>query len=331
MKNRIVVKLFLLTSLLCIFILSGVFFGQSLFFEKYYIKNKEENLIEATQNFKEMYAGSEGNEEQLVNLQQSFLNQNNAWISVLNEEGYVETNDQASMEIENFYISENEEYDYNNDTVSIPLMYMENAFNNNEQLSSLSEYVNHQIEVHGIQKGEDYYPYEIILSKDESSTELNTIRSSIDVIDNILYWKNDDLLEKVKQDENNDQLLYKNLYGVIKDTNIPETPSQTSSNQTLLDQLREFQSHLIFEDSNDDLISDTIANFDKDGVSYKLIVDSDSQADRKVNYFVTLSSLQPIDEASGLLQEYYLYVSAVVLFLVLLVSFYYSKKSQSHS
>ena len=328
MKNRIVVKLFLLTSFLCILILVGVFAGQSIFFEKYYIKNKEEKLIEATEDFKKSY---QNKNVSLNELEQTFSNENNALIKVIDKDGYMEGTNNVNIEIENSYISLDGEYNFNNETESIPVTYLDNFFDSNEQLTSLNDYKNHQIEVHGVQVGEDYYPYEVIISKEESSPDLNTIMSS-DLIDNLFYWKNDLFLEKAKDHKYDDEYTFKNMYGILKSVNIPEEYNvlyaTTISNQTFVDQLKRFQSELIFNNQNS-LVLPTSREFEQDGINYKLLIDLDVNEDGELFYFVTMTSLQPIDEASGLLQDYYVYVLVIVLILILLASFYFSKKITS--
>lgn len=51
MRNRIVVKLFLLTSGLCILILASIFIGQTILFEDYYANNKMNQLSQAVDSF----------------------------------------------------------------------------------------------------------------------------------------------------------------------------------------------------------------------------------------------------------------------------------------
>ncbi|WP_411350102.1 sensor histidine kinase [Paenibacillus sp. WLX2291] len=61
------------------------------------------------------------------------------------------------------------------------------------------------------------------------------------------------------------------------------------------------------------------------GVTYAMIILPVTGSDGKTNYALSLSSLQPVGEASMLLQRYYLYLAPIIAVILLLLSFLYSR------
>ena len=50
------------------------------------------------------------------------------------------------------------------------------------------------------------------------------------------------------------------------------------------------------------------------------------EKDGSVTYIYAMASLQPVDEAVQMVQDYYIYIIAFVVVLIFLASFYYSKQ-----
>src|SRR5690554_969305 len=86
MKSKIVVKLFMLTSLLCMFILAAVFIGQTFFFKHYYVQKKETEITESIDQFKQEFLPDETSDEGRTK-EQAFYEHTNTWITVLDQYG----------------------------------------------------------------------------------------------------------------------------------------------------------------------------------------------------------------------------------------------------
>ncbi|MEI0737193.1 HAMP domain-containing sensor histidine kinase [Paenibacillus sp. JTLBN-2024] len=59
---------------------------------------------------------------------------------------------------------------------------------------------------------------------------------------------------------------------------------------------------------------------------YKIFIDPLQDEKGKTGYLFAVTSLQPVNEAAGMIRHYYAYIAAGALLLVLLASFYYSRR-----
>ncbi|MGW8449035.1 sensor histidine kinase, partial [Bacillus wiedmannii] len=65
---------------------------------------------------------------------------------------------------------------------------------------------------------------------------------------------------------------------------------------------------------------------EKNDIKYKLLIKPIKEKDGSVTYIYAMASLQPVDEAVQMVQDYYIYIIAFVVVLIFLASFYYSKQ-----
>ncbi|MFC5470231.1 sensor histidine kinase [Cohnella suwonensis] len=117
--------------------------------------------------------------------------------------------------------------------------------------------------------------------------------------------------------------------GVIVDAVFPD-PNGTSnllySNRLFLERIKQFQEELLFgEERTDDGLLHT-TDYEESGVKYKLFVHRIVGGDGAPSYIFAMASLQPVDEAVSMIQDYYVYIVLFVVVLVLLASLYYSLK-----
>ncbi|EPY05025.1 histidine kinase [Paenibacillus alvei TS-15] len=73
MKKGIVFKLFVLTTALCLLILAIIYFGQTVFFKKYYIHQKVENVKASLDTFAQNYVNQVNDSLELWRLEEEFL------------------------------------------------------------------------------------------------------------------------------------------------------------------------------------------------------------------------------------------------------------------
>jgi methyl-accepting chemotaxis protein len=93
-----------------------------------------------------------------------------------------------------------------------------------------------------------------------------------------------------------------------------------------MDRLKDFQAALIFDDTKNSYDSLQILDFTQNDVKYKLFIDPIKDQDGTFSYIFSIASLQPVDEAVQMLQDYYVYLIAIVMLLIVLAAFYYSRK-----
>lgn len=324
MKNRIVVKLFFLNSALCLLILASIFIGQTLFFEHYYAKNKVLQLSEAIDQFKQDYTKKDTDRKKL---EQQFNQENNSWITVLDENGFIKETSDYYIKLDGGTTAKNGEIEYTPETYYIPIFNIINNDNDENIIEVLQEDIPYVVEVQGIEKDHVIYPYQIILGSVDSLFKNRNPFTLLngDTDENISIWRNRLLLSKAGTKKGGDFVTMK-IYGPISDIQIP-TPTINYSNSVLntmfFDKIMEFQADLLF---NEQPKNAEEWEFRENGVNYKILVKSEKDQNGDRIYFFTMSSLQPINEAVQMMKDYYLYIIMAVVLLIVLASFYYSKK-----
>lgn len=330
MKSRLFLKLFFLTLALCMLMVGGIYVGQTLFFDEYYESSKIGELSDSMDEFQKEYLKLDDGERANHELERSFHQETNAWITVLDEKGYVKTLEDYTLTITGGFVEEGGIVANMDQEYTIPLAYLENSLSDTSILEALENYRDHVLEVKAIAKGDELYPYEMVVDKEH---HLNNRESPFEIFDGGIdsymdYMRNRVLDERI--DHTRDQSLKKKiLYGKVDATHTPEQyPFQMNpllSNRVFLEQVKAFQADLLLRPGHDPVESSP-KSYERNGVSYKILVDKKLDEDGKPLYFISMTSLQPIDEAMEMLKDYYIYVIIGAVILALLGSFYYSKK-----
>ena len=97
-------------------------------------------------------------------------------------------------------------------------------------------------------------------------------------------------------------------------------------NTLFLDSIKEFQTDVLLKESNQIEYSTKTMDYEKNDIKYKLLMKPIKEKDGSVTYIYAMASLQPVDEAVQMVQDYYIYIIAFVVVLIFLASFYYSKQ-----
>lgn len=127
-------------------------------------------------------------------------------------------------------------------------------------------------------------------------------------------------LEKKRVAQNSDF----NINGTItkvqpSDGTVPVNPIY--KNNLFLDNIKEFQTDLLLKESNKIRYTIETMDFEKNDIKYKLLIKPIKEKDGSVAYIYAMASLQPVDEAVQMVQDYYIYIIAFVVVLVFLASF----------
>ena len=93
-----------------------------------------------------------------------------------------------------------------------------------------------------------------------------------------------------------------------------------------MDSIKEFQTDVLLKESNQIEYSTKTMDYEKNDIKYKLLMKPIKEKDGSVTYIYAMASLQPVDEAVQMVQDYYIYIIAFVVVLIFLASFYYSKQ-----
>lgn len=99
------------------------------------------------------------------------------------------------MQLNQGFVLEDDMVTYTDQQVAIPIFYLEDTYNENDQLDFFEGKENRLIEIHGIEKDNEIYPYELILSTEEVVYEPeNPFYLLNGGIENVSFWKNNALL-----------------------------------------------------------------------------------------------------------------------------------------
>ncbi|QWH86567.1 sensor histidine kinase [Bacillus mycoides] len=341
MKRGIVLKLFMLTTVLCMLILATIFVGQTIFFKQFYANKKMEDIKTSMKSFETDYLNSGGNSQSIQKLEEDFYREHNTWITTLDSNGSLKN-------VNDFYIevtlkqSKNKESQFANYTITIPLYNFKGDYDISTSEFTLGE----SLFLRGIEKNAAFFPYVL----HSNATNVNWINKPIDKkINEIIeqckkkYPPADtpegisDYEKKIikgKEQAEFEKVLAKaipekSIEGTI--TKIPNSDGKNQSNfvytnSLFMEKIQEFQAYLLLNEKNPKYDTLQEMDYEQNNIKYKLIIKPIKDKSGATTYIFSMTSLQPVDEAVQMIQEYYVYIIMFVLLLIFLASFYYSKK-----
>ncbi|WP_062047194.1 sensor histidine kinase [Bacillus sp. JCM 19034] len=147
------------------------------------------------------------------------------------------------------------------------------------------------------------------------------------------YWKNQTLATKIEETNSNEGMIEKVIYGNVHDVKIPNYNNHffVSTRQNLLffERIKEFQAELILGDLPTGWQATKEIEYEENGINYRVLIDESKDENGETIYFFTMASLQPIDEAVEMMEDYFVYLIIAVGVLILLAAFYFSRKIAS--
>lgn len=321
MRTSIVVKLFTLTTMLCLFILATIYMGQTIFFKQYYANRKVNEIQSNIQAFRNDYLNNVGNILAIQKLEQDFYRQNNnTWITTLDSQGNLKNTNDFYLEVKIDSPKVNNEFF--GKTISVPLY---NMININEVLNTTPSQVisllapKARVMISEYKKGADLIPFRVQLEKSNT------------------FWANEKITKKM--DELTLDIKYSRkekiefpdiaLSGAITKVLFPngnESSSFIYTNSLFMDRIKEFQANLLFDESHNSFDTLQILDFTQNDVKYKVFIDPIKDQAGVTSYIFSMASLQPVDEAVQMLKDYYVYMIALVILLIVLAALYYSRK-----
>ncbi|MDM5156967.1 HAMP domain-containing sensor histidine kinase [Bacillus sp. DX1.1] len=314
MRKGIVLKLFILTTALCMLILATIFIGQTIFFKQYYANRKVNDIQTNISSFERGYLNSGGNIESIRKLEQDFYRENNTWITTLDSDGNLKHADDFYLEVKLDRLSQKE---FGKTNIKVPLynlMGIEEV--ENEKLPHFSGL---QISVYGINRDSTFVPAGLSLYKGGTNWSNKPLNKKIN-----------DMQTKVKEEKKSaDQVPSTAFLGTITKIQLPDSKGMSNflyKNTLFLESIKEFQANLLLNESKDTNDSLQIIDYEKNDIKYKLLIEPIKEKDGSFTYIFAMASLQPVDEAVQMVKDYYVYIIAFVLVLIFLASFYYSKQ-----
>ncbi|NMD71234.1 HAMP domain-containing protein [Bacillus sp. DNRA2] len=331
MRKGIVLKLFLLTSALCSLILATIFIGQTMFFKGFYVERKTDELKKNMSSFKQSYVKNGKNTKAIIELKDRFYEDHNSWITILDENGLIQGENEFSFIVSNDFANY-----YGKAPSEVPIkkfsVPLYNSMNINDfwnEPTRLKEgmYVN----IYGYKRGETFIPVEIVSTSMLESIENNVLKKTFNEylgqLNKSVTDNQNQAPPRIHADEN-----YFTT-GVIEKVNVPDFGSVSKSltaNALFTKKINELQAEILSDThSSGNLTGDSafmVRDFTDNGIKYRLLIQPFKNVEGKTEYIFTMTSLQPLDEAVGMMKDYYVYLILFVLLLVLLAAFYYSKK-----
>ncbi|NUC16336.1 sensor histidine kinase [Bacillus mycoides] len=331
MRKGIVLKLFTLTTALCMLILATIFIGQTIFFKQYYANRKVEDIKVNLNSFERNYLNYVGNAEGIQKLEQDFLRENNTWITILDQNGNLKHVDDFYFEVT---IDRRQQKSFGQQIFKIPLGNLVNIEEIDNKLSE--KFLGQEIYFSGVRKEESFIPFSFSLGKQNLSGSNKPLEKAFNEkmikLDQEKKKAAEEQVVKEKKpavQEQAAQELDAFIVGRVTKVQFPDVKGPVNpiyKNSLFLDSIKEFQTDLLLKENNHIQYSTQIMDYEKNDIKYKLLIKPKKEKDGSVTYIYAMASLQPVDEAVQMVQDYYIYIVAFVVILIFLASFYYSKQ-----
>ncbi|AXK20644.1 MULTISPECIES: sensor histidine kinase [Bacillus] len=330
MRKGIVLKLFTLTTALCMLILATIFIGQTIFFKQYYANRKVEDIKVNLNSFEKNYLNYAGNAEGIQKLEQDFFRENNTWITTLDQNGNLKHVDDFYFEVT---IDRRKQKEFGQQIFKIPLYNLVNI----EEIDNKSsdQFLGQIMSVSGMKQEDSFIPFSFTLSKQNlngSNKPLEkAFQEKIKLDEEKRRAAGEQLVKEKKpavQEEAAQELGFY-IEGRVTKVQLPDVKGPVNpiyKNSIFLDNIKEFQTDLLLKESKHIQYATQTMDYEKNDIKYKLLIKPIKEKDGSVTYIYAMASLQPVDEAVQMVQDYYIYIIAFVVVLIFLASFYYSKQ-----
>ncbi|PFD44345.1 two-component sensor histidine kinase [Bacillus cereus] len=326
MRKGIVLKLFTLTTALCMLILATIFIGQTIFFKQYYANRKVENIKVNLDSFENNYLNDAGSTEGIQKLEQDFLRENNTWITTLDQYGNLKHADDFYFEIA---LEKREEKQIGQKTIKIPLYYLMNI--DEMESGTLSSFVGQPVSFYGLKRGDSFITHYLQLARRDLSWTNKPLSKKLGEKELRVSEEKPKVAGSLGDEEKKWAVLNSdfNMHGTITKVQLPDVKGPVNpiyKNNLFLDNIKEFQTDLLLKESNKRQYATQTMDYEKNDIKYKLLIKPIKEKDGSTTYIYAMASLQPVDEAVQMVQDYYIYIIAFVVVLIFLASFYYSKQ-----
>ncbi|MEC3434033.1 HAMP domain-containing sensor histidine kinase, partial [Bacillus cereus] len=296
----------------------------------YYANRKVEDIKVNLNSFEKNYLNYTGNAEGIQKLEQDFFRENNTWITTLDQNGNLKHVDDFYFEVT---IDRRQQKSFGQQLFKIPLYNLVNI----EEIDnkSLEQFLGQEIYFSGVRKEDSFIPFSFSLSKQNLSGSNKPLEKAFQEkikLDEEKKRAAGEQLAKEKKpavQEEAAQELGVYIGGRVTKVQLPDVNGPVNpiyKNSIFLDNIKGFQTDLLLKESNKIRYTTQTIDYEKNDIKYKLLVKPIKEKDGSVAYIYAMASLQPVDEAVQMVQDYYIYIIAFVVVLIFLASFYYSKQ-----
>ncbi|PDZ07898.1 two-component sensor histidine kinase [Bacillus cereus] len=338
MRKGIVLKLFTLTTALCMLILATIFIGQTIFFKQYYANRKVEDIKVNLNSFEKNYLNYAGSAEGFQKLEQDFFRENNTWITTLDQNGNLKHADDFYVEVT---LDRRAEKEFGKKVIKMPLYYLMSI--DEIEGGTLPKLEGRSVFFYGLKRDDSfitcYVSVEAMnlswlnkpLGKKLATKEIHMRDGQPKVAQESSAVERKKVAgimsaEEQKMAAQNSDF---NLTGKITKVQFPDVKGPINpiyKNNLFLDNIKGFQAELLLKEGKQIQDATRIMDYEKNDIKYKLLMKPITERDGSVTYIYAMASLQPVDEAVQMVQDYYIYIITFVVVLIFLASFYYSKQ-----
>ncbi|MEH7215977.1 sensor histidine kinase, partial [Bacillus toyonensis] len=270
------------------------------------------------------------NAEGIQKLEQDFFRENNTWITTLDQNGNLKHVDDFYFEVT---IDRRKQKEFGQQIFKIPLYNLVNI----EEIDNKSsdQFLGQTMSVSGMKQEDSFIPFSFMLSKQNlngSNKPLEkAFQEKIKLDEEKRRAAGEQLVKEKKpavQEEAAQELGFY-IVGRVTKVQFPDVKGPVNpiyKNSIFLDNIKEFQTDLLLKESKHIQYATQTMDYEKNDIKYKLLIKPIKEKDGSVAYIYAMASLQPVDEAVQMVQDYYIYIIAFVVVLVFLASFYYSKQ-----
>ncbi|PEO53648.1 two-component sensor histidine kinase [Bacillus toyonensis] len=332
MKRGIVLKLFMLTTVLCMSILATIFVGQTIFFKQFYANKKLDNIKTNMRSFETDYLNSKGNSQVIQKLEQDFYREHNTWITTLDNNGNLKNMNDFYIEVKVDY-PKNKESKFANSTITIPLYNFKIEDDPGRNISNEIFTLGKTVTLQGIEKDTAYIPAILSVEENDKFVKNKPLYNKILKITEKIQDKYKNVNEDIKKKEYGKELervipitVLRGKITKVQLSGEKEKSSFIYTNNLFMERIQEFQAELLLNEKNANYDSLQEIDYKQNDINYKLIIKPIKDKNGSLTYIFSMTSLQPVDEAVQMIKQYYVYIIMFVLLLIFLASFYYSKK-----
>lgn len=336
-KTGITFKLFIVTTIFFMLFLLVVAVSQSMFFEGFYIRQKIGRLEKSIIEFTQRYDGEAWNQVKITKNISKFIDENNAQVAILNENGAVKHLPTFNMVIET----------ENSDTIMVPI----NNMNLIDSIKQLKLSVGDSITITGVygagQQGV-IYPYRIENNSysweaTPEAVDMEKTQRAVPVEEEIKVYEDKIPLQRISPGLENEistvrisrlqaELIYidmQEIKGTIKELNFPEQkdfmmPYRENMLWSAIDNWFWLSKSSDFTLKDDELITYQYVS-PINGIENIVMVKPIFENGQIKEMVFAMSSLQPVGEAIGVMKDYYIYGLIVALMVILTLSYFYSR------
>jgi signal transduction histidine kinase len=301
-------------------VIASLFILQTLFFKQYYVHQKVRHVQTAIDEASREDWKDAGDARAAFRNEQRFSQTYNTWIAWLDAFGNLKYSDdfETEVELENLQSAPA----ISGKQITIPLYTVMNveAFSGDNPLR-VNGFIQpgERVAIEGVLIDNRLYPQRI-------GRNASNLREENRLENEQLVRKEYEVVPRFRSPiEYHERYPNVLVYGTLMQVRTPKGADESRyTNHLFLERVKAFQADLLYGDISGS--TDTVRDYEENNVAYKIFVKRLTERSGQSEYLFAMTSLQPVNEATGVMRHYYGYIGLGTLLLVMLASFYYARR-----